>query len=573
MHDTAFHIGTLAMNIYADLRDAAILEIGSKAVNGSLREKILPTTKYVGVDIEEGEGVDLVVEPGKPLPVAEDSFDFVMATSVFEHDPCFWVTFLEMCRTTKDGGYIYVSAPSNGVVHRYPQDNWRFYPDSGKALAQWAVNQGQPVTLVESFIAERDSDIWNDFVAVFRKGRITKALPKVFLHEHVGCSNIITWKSSELLNPSDEPQDLVLLREWMERADAAEELLAQVTLERDAATAETTSLTDRLAAASELAQNRLAEFDALAARLADAEEQCRIRLLEIEKLRAELALAQEAGDELKLRESELRQRQEEIEQTRAELATAQARQKELDAQRAETAQELEAETRQRHQAEMAVVSWKELHDRADSDRAQLAAAQQRLADERNELKGKLEDALEQLAAIRKEHSDAEERLKDQAEKLRRVSREQGEIQRRLRATETEFEKRQEQFTIQLGKAQKERSVAVAAAEAAEVKLAERYQELATLTNLLRQQEQSRDEAVERLEWFAALHDGLVRQPRWWNLMPKSWQRQRRGRHLQQTGLFNGSAYLERYQDVADARMDPLDHYLRHGMNEGRSRSA
>jgi len=55
-------------------------------------------------------------------------------------------------------------------------------------------------------------------------------------------------------------------------------------------------------------------------------------------------------------------------------------------------------------------------------------------------------------------------------------------------------------------------------------------------------------------------------------LPKSWRRQRQGRHLLQTGLFNGSAYLERYQDVADARIDPLEHYLRHGMHEGRSRS-
>src|SRR5947209_906429 len=133
MHDTAFQIGTLAMNIYADLKKASVLEVGSKAVNGSLRENVLPTTRYVGVDIEEGEGVDVVVEPGKPFPVEHNSFDLVMASSVFEHDAFFWLTFLEMCRVAKEGGYIYLNAPSNGVVHRYPQDHWRFYPDCAKA--------------------------------------------------------------------------------------------------------------------------------------------------------------------------------------------------------------------------------------------------------------------------------------------------------------------------------------------------------------------------------------------------------------------------------------------------------
>src|SRR5690349_2306778 len=101
MHDTAFQIGALAMNIYADLSTDSVLEVGSQAVNGSLRENALPTTHYVGVDIEAGEGVDLVIEAGKPLPVDSGAFDLVIASSVFEHDPCFWLTFLEMCRATK----------------------------------------------------------------------------------------------------------------------------------------------------------------------------------------------------------------------------------------------------------------------------------------------------------------------------------------------------------------------------------------------------------------------------------------------------------------------------------------
>src|SRR5438874_1425727 len=128
MHDTAFQLGTLAMNIYADLSRASVLEIGSQAVNGSLRESALPSTKYVGVDIEPGDGVDVVVEPGGSLPFPAESFDLVMATSVFEHDPGFWTTFVEMCRNTREGGYIYFNAPSNGPIHRFPQDNWRFYP-------------------------------------------------------------------------------------------------------------------------------------------------------------------------------------------------------------------------------------------------------------------------------------------------------------------------------------------------------------------------------------------------------------------------------------------------------------
>jgi hypothetical protein len=298
MHDTAFYIGTLAMNIYADLRSDSILEIGSQSLNGGLRENALPTTRYVGVDIEAGEGVDVVVESGKPLPVEEGSFDLVMATSVFEHDPFFWMTFLEMCRAAKDGGYIYINAPSNGVVHRYPQDNWRFYPDSGRALAAWAALQGTPVTVVESFIAARDKDIWNDFVAVFRKGPIKRALPKVFLHEQVPCTDIITWKSKEIVSPSEQPEDVILLRQSEERARLAEEELVSRVIERDSVAQDLASLKH--------------EQDQLKTRLAETEDE----------RQRQLADAAKSKNELNLRESELRQREEEIEQTRSELAKA-----------------------------------------------------------------------------------------------------------------------------------------------------------------------------------------------------------------------------------------------------------
>lgn len=294
MHDTAFQIGSLAMNIYADLRTDSILEVGSLAVNGSLRDNALPTTRYVGLDIAEGEGVDIVVEPNKPFPVESDSFDLVIASSVFEHDPFFWVTFLEMCRATKDGGYIYVNAPSNGAVHRYPQDNWRFYPDSGRALAKWAVSQGMAVTLIESFIARRDKDTWNDFVAVFRKGRITKTLPKVFIHEHVACTDVITWKSKDIFNPSELTEDLVLLAEAVERARSAEEHFAGASKQLESSEREAVELKAQLERAEDERQRNLAE-------------------------------AGELTSKLNLKQSELRQRQEEIEQTRSELAQARIR--------------------------------------------------------------------------------------------------------------------------------------------------------------------------------------------------------------------------------------------------------
>jgi ubiquinone/menaquinone biosynthesis C-methylase UbiE len=81
--------------------------------------------------------VDLVIENTSDLPFTDESFDYVVASSVFEHDPIFWKTFAEMIRVLKPGGCVYINSPSNGMIHRYPIDVYRFYPDAGKALEKW----------------------------------------------------------------------------------------------------------------------------------------------------------------------------------------------------------------------------------------------------------------------------------------------------------------------------------------------------------------------------------------------------------------------------------------------------
>jgi SAM-dependent methyltransferase len=44
---------------------------------------------------------------------------------------------MEMVRTLRPGGYIFLIAPSRGHEHRFPLDCWRFYPDGYRALAEY----------------------------------------------------------------------------------------------------------------------------------------------------------------------------------------------------------------------------------------------------------------------------------------------------------------------------------------------------------------------------------------------------------------------------------------------------
>jgi hypothetical protein len=71
------------------------------------------------------------------------------------------------------------------------------------------------------------------------------------------------------------------------------------------------------------------------------------------------------------------------------------------------------------------------------------------------------------------------------------------------------------------------------------------------------------------DWMRQVHIELLDNPWWWGLMPQAWQRDRLNERLRRRGLFDGQAYLDRYPDVAAVGMDPLRHYLLHGLAEGR----
>ena len=168
MHSSAMRIGGKFLENYWRDDMSTILEIGSYDVNGSLRTMQPRGSDWIGVDIEAGPGVDQVVEIGKPLPFADNSFDLVIATSVFEHDPSFWKTLADMSRLVKESGHIFITAPSNGMVHRFPIDCFRFYPDASVSFLNIIRETKAGASLTESFIGDQDHEgLWNDFVSIF----------------------------------------------------------------------------------------------------------------------------------------------------------------------------------------------------------------------------------------------------------------------------------------------------------------------------------------------------------------------------------------------------------------------
>lgn len=61
----------------------SVLEFGSKNVNGTIRNLFTNADKYLGVDIVEGAGVDVVSDAGKFK--SDERFDTIVCTEMLEH--------------------------------------------------------------------------------------------------------------------------------------------------------------------------------------------------------------------------------------------------------------------------------------------------------------------------------------------------------------------------------------------------------------------------------------------------------------------------------------------------------
>jgi SAM-dependent methyltransferase len=105
-------------------KEASVLEVGSLNINGSVRQFFI-NCDYVGVDLAEGNGVDIVGHV-HTLPLADNSFDTVISCECFEHDKHWQETFQKMWNVVK-GLVIFSCAttgrPEHGTTATNPADS------------------------------------------------------------------------------------------------------------------------------------------------------------------------------------------------------------------------------------------------------------------------------------------------------------------------------------------------------------------------------------------------------------------------------------------------------------------
>jgi len=149
-----------------------IYDLGSQDVNGSYRPIFNhPRWKYIGIDMAEGNNVDIVLRtPYVWQELSGESADVLVSGQAFEHIQYFWITMLEVARVLKPGGICCILAPSSGPEHRYPLDCWRFFPDGMCAMAYFArMEIIEATTQWEDEGYEDGSDWWHDSMLVCRK--------------------------------------------------------------------------------------------------------------------------------------------------------------------------------------------------------------------------------------------------------------------------------------------------------------------------------------------------------------------------------------------------------------------
>ena len=118
---------------YEEFNGGRVLEVGSKFVNGSVRpliERFCKPREYIGVDIEPGKYVDVVLPAERLVDYfGPESFDVVVSTEVIEHVLDWRLVINNMKAVLQRGGFIYLTTRSRGFpYHAHPHDYWRYEP-------------------------------------------------------------------------------------------------------------------------------------------------------------------------------------------------------------------------------------------------------------------------------------------------------------------------------------------------------------------------------------------------------------------------------------------------------------
>lgn len=106
------------------IKAGRVLVVGSKVYGSEVdrREKYL---NAVGLDMQDGKGVDIVHDLEKPLK-KHGKFDHIDLVSVLEHVQRPWLMAENIVNLMTPDATILIQSPFSWRLHNYPGDYWRY---------------------------------------------------------------------------------------------------------------------------------------------------------------------------------------------------------------------------------------------------------------------------------------------------------------------------------------------------------------------------------------------------------------------------------------------------------------
>lgn len=137
--DDPYH--RLHRHFFTSLREQArekggrCLEIGSRNRSGEIRRDWVAPMDYVGVDITDGENVDVVADAHSlSTHFPAESFDAAFTISTFEHLAMPWKVALELNKVLRVGARALIASHQTYPLHEEPWDFWRFSASAWRTL-------------------------------------------------------------------------------------------------------------------------------------------------------------------------------------------------------------------------------------------------------------------------------------------------------------------------------------------------------------------------------------------------------------------------------------------------------
>ena len=116
-----------------------VLELGVKRSKPDVctmhRDWVPHAAEFLGTDFQDGLDVDIVADAHSlSSSVGENRFDGIISCSTFEHIQYPWLASVEICKSLKPGGVVFIQTHQSYPLHAYPYDYWRYTKESLSTL-------------------------------------------------------------------------------------------------------------------------------------------------------------------------------------------------------------------------------------------------------------------------------------------------------------------------------------------------------------------------------------------------------------------------------------------------------